>query len=1106
MLTAAKQWKILKKEEEKTGRKRWKTKGLLEQLKDMGGFGDDPDSEQAIIEELKRRDTRAPLEYPQASITECEVFFGQSSFFESRKRLFHSWLFQARRPNSWMEEKDLPSLFRFALRRPIMDERNFTAMMQDMNVKLETSTGDARQPYSRPEGRSRQLMFGIDVDMEKNHVSNRFKNLLPKGSSSDMDTARDEAMRVIEDDDDDLQEIVRRQLLTIHEHVQNGSVAIETAAWHYRDALNNQDISDEALIICLDVYGIPTDHIPTNERNARRSSTHRPDSSSVSDFRHYSYAETMASTTIEIANLIQLFRQGILHELEAVNLIKQSLNGLHLESNTISDMLDDFNIDVETAAKLMWEDAVDYDDDLEDDEEEEEESHQDQKNPLRQQLVPDPPAKEEERDDAENHNDDDLGAREEAEEEEEESHQDQKSRLRPQLVPDPPAKEEESGDAENAPQQPKEKNIGKPLMGPPVLPPAKLSTYSHVDEVESMVLPPGTPRPKHMSLARNIGNSDSQADKGFDRQPPSDRAPAGRREPSSDEGMTTGIWGLLMPTQEARKIAYTLKLPQETIDLQVRSISPRRISKRRASHAKTIVTFPKSKRKASMVLHKDAPPKSPKHTDHSDHSDFFAREGEDQETFVLSHFDHEHIRSKTKCLRCLPLPCECEDRSSPRLITEPECFKCLQQPCMCAPLSRLNQATEIAGPNNNPSSDALDAKLVDRTRPKPPKQPITMLTYLSRMLNDNDVLTSIKQLERTSKEDTAVVDAMVILGLIEQGVDAGEYLDTTGEEDQEAVRILEAMIQSSQALGDYAETLKGKSSRDNTSTTEADDCRDEVEEALDTDSSLLNSKPDYERLPTPPRNQVDSATNLQEAQSNIANGAMFQAINKPFPKHVSPYLPTPALDSTVPQPEPRSKSEDAVQPSRFESVTPPESSAADLSEQVSDYSIDAKNDPDDNFGAPLMRQPRPTPHNTVKSDFETRPPPPPRPRAKELPNIISSASLRAAKKKLGDSVPPSPPKLSLKKSPEILPHGETFEKALEHAKEEAFRQRKSFAFYLEERRAVRTRIKKEKGCANSKLSDHSFFQSSNGISGSSSTASISALNKLFDKYRGMSNI
>lgn len=78
-------------------------------------------------------------------------------------------------------------------------------------------------------------------------------------------------------------------------------------------------------------------------------------------------------------------------------------------------------------------------------------------------------------------------------------------------------------------------------------------------------------------------------------------------------------------------------------------------------------------------------------------------------------------------------------------------------------------------------------------------------------------------------------------------------------------------------------------------------------------------------------------------------------------------------------------------------------------------------------------------------------------------------------------------------------------KALEHAKEEAFKQRKSLAFYLEERRAVRTRIKKENDFANSKMSAHSFFQSSNGLSGPSGTGTTPTLNKLFDKYRGTSD-
>ena len=76
------------------------------------------------------------------------------------------------------------------------------------------------------------------------------------------------------------------------------------------------------------------------------------------------------------------------------------------------------------------------------------------------------------------------------------------------------------------------------------------------------------------------------------------------------------------------------------------------------------------------------------------------------------------------------------------------------------------------------------------------------------------------------------------------------------------------------------------------------------------------------------------------------------------------------------------------------------------------------------------------------------------------------------------------------------------QKALEHAKNEAFSQRKSLSFYLEERRAVRTRIQKENPFTNSKFSDNSFFQSSSGSSGMAATP---ALNKLFDKYRGTSN-
>ena len=63
---------------------------------------------------------------------------------------------------------------------------------------------------------------------------------------------------------------------------------------------------------------------------------------------------------------------------------------------------------------------------------------------------------------------------------------------------------------------------------------------------------------------------------------------------------------------------------------------------------------------------------------------------------------------------------------------------------------------------------------------------------------------------------------------------------------------------------------------------------------------------------------------------------------------------------------------------------------------------------------------------------------------------------------------------------------------------------KSLSFYLEQRRAVRSRISNELENADMKWPLSRYFHSSNGPS-SSSTSAISNLNKLFDKYRGMAN-
>ena len=1163
MLTGEEQWKILQKEERRMGRRKRKKKTLTKQLEEMGGFGQDPDREQAIIEELNRSDTRAPLQHSQASISECEVSIGESSFLESTTRLFRSWIFQAsRRQSKWIQEKDLPLFFRFALRRPLMDERSFQNILKTMNLQLYKSKGNARQPLTPPVGRSRKLLFGIDMDPKKDvHPSARLRNALPRGTADDGDRAREEATRIVQHDDEDMQELLRTQLSAVYEHVQNGSVPLEKATWHYRDAFDDQDMSDETLLLRLQQFGIPTDHISSNERNFPQGSTHCQTPST---------GETESITAL--SNYVGLYRSGALHENEAIHMVQHHLQGLKIDADNISDILTDLGKDEKTAALLIWEDACDDDDDASmssgtlsmlsssssSPSEEDGQADKDQKNLLRAVIVSDQHLNE-----GKDHNTTEAVSVDE------------------NKPPDHPSTEDiahQDDCMEKKSQQSEAMSIDQPFLSPTAFPSSKLSINSHAVEAGSRVLPPGTPRPNYASLVSTTKQSDSQADLERDREPPRDRAITNRGMTSSpDEGMTTGIWGLLMPTKEARKLAYKLKLPQQFINEQVRSISPRRVRREKASFAKTVVTCPKSKRKASISLHKGT---SPKFSKHGDHSDLFAREGEDQETFVLSHFDGDEIRPEGTCDRCLCFHCQCGFELSSCSTTE--CPGCFQQQCMCDTLSQVEKATRTASRKGNPPSNGPNITLVDRTLEKPPKQSITLLAFLARELDENDVLASIKQLERHLQTDKTIAYVKLILDRLQQCVHAGEKITTADIDAQEALRVLNIVVNSSHILTNHLLKLEALNKHD--PTVNVDGCHDDLQEAPDLDSSLLNSSPGYEHVHAPLSGHITSAAAFPEQQSNIANDAISQANNTSLAKCISPHLPTAAPDSRVPDLKPCSGTEDAPQSPRLQTATtpdpsttgdpsksenrsgssgggkssaaggrssqpefPPESpaksplsSTRNLSEQVSDHPIDVEGDTDHTPGAPLTEQPHSDSQRICNNDAEAPQPddnvspPPPRAKAKQVRDSTPPSSPRLSLKSSSKHMSPATPRLRSSRDREATSHpdssgpgfdslplwpppglpnkagiewtGMTPQHALDHAKEKAYSERKTLACYLEERRAVRTRIKKENDLANSKWSECRFFQNSNGLSGSSGTATTQALNKLFDKYRGRNKI
>ena len=1176
MLTGEEQWKILQELERRNGREKRREKTLAEQLVEMGGFGKDPDSEQAIMEELERDDTRAPLQCYQRSVSECEALFGKSSFWESRKRLFRSWIFQAKRSRSWIQEKDLPLFFRFALGRPIMNEWVFRSILKAMKLQLDESTGNARQPHTHPLGRGRQLLFGIDVNPAKDvHPSHKYRDVLSRGAAEDADGAREEARRIVQRDDKDMQELLRSQLWAVHEHVQDGSVPLETAAWHYRDAFNKPDMSDETLVLCLQQFGIPTDHISNNGRsspqgNARCQSPSTWESESVAEIRRY----------------VGLYRNGVLLKVEAVQMIQHRLVGLKMKSHDIGDSLTDLKKGEEMAALQIWEDACEDEDYVSSSssssssssEDEDEEPYEDHKNYLRATMVPDPHANDEKDENAA------VGLPVD------------------EIKPSGRITTEyaDNGDGFND----KESHKSEAIMGPPSMPSGKLSVHSHADRAGSSTLLPGTPRPA--SVLSVTETFESQGDAALDREPPGDRAQIGHRKTSfPDEGMTTGIWGLLMPTKEARNFAYELKLPQNVINDQVRSISPRKERRRRESHLDNVVLLPRSKRKASLVLHKGTASKFPKH---NDYSDIFAREGEDSETFVLSHFDRAKLPSVPVCDKCLCLPCECGYESA-----------------------QVDEATQAASCEGSLSSDGYVTTSIDRTRAEPPKKSVTVLAYLARVLDDNDVLASIKQLEQQPETFETFAYVKMARDHIQQGISAGEELVVASMEDREVVRILRDVIRSlhRSTLVNYSKRFRHEIKEEDNSVINDNDYRDEVQESPDPSLSLLNSSLDHEHAHAPPSDDISSAAASPETQSKVANNPLFQANSTPLAKYASPYLPTATPpDSSVLHLKSNSGIEDAAQPSRFQTATAPDSSTAgdssrsenlsrspggcknspagghssqtkfppespaestlsptaDLSEQVSDNPVGAVGDTDNTFRAPFTEQPHsnlqgkcssdgemplspplsPAAGNfddnvsplsskaTAKQSNDNIPPPSPRPPFKQLPNDVLSATSESGSRAM--SIPPPSPRPPFKQLPKDVPSatlglgsraksrerkatyrsdpsnpgsenpplrppqsglpgkdgyewmGMSSTQALDHAKKKAFSERKSLAFYLEERRAVRNRIQRENDLANSEWSDHSFFQTSNGLSGSSGTVNTQALNKLFDKYRGISNV
>ena len=1069
------QWNIVEAEWRRTGRG---PKGKILEQEDEVVRASCTEEEKA-----REKDLEIVSEQKIAEESEQEV----RTFWVSTIYLLHSWLARAADPNDWIELENLPMYIRYAIRRPLMPEREFVKGINLIGIQFRLPMGDVRQPRTVPIGPHRRLLYGLEASDGQCHVSFSLQDRLSRGSSPVNQEAyasiKAERERDNQSDEEEREQLLRSYLRSIYDAVRDGLVPLEKAPVQYRDALDLYDIDNDGLIACLQQFGVPVDQIPTNEQHAGQGSVALQERNDGATDKNISGSEKVKNDqTVEmiqdLQNYVELYRTMNFETEEVVLMIQNHLGSLRLHDDDITEILTDIFPDSRKAAVDMWEMACKS------------------RSPAQERDV----AESQARAGTSNASSLDRNSNETGycggtsvvhksfNEELTTSSQDEDRKIDESLI------------AGRAPASPG-------LMLPPPLPPKKDNRHRDRScEQKDSAVRPGTPVPDSPSAVTitSDGNPEMRIRADWDGAV-SDDEDDSELSSSPEKGFTSSLWGLFMSTRKARELAHRLKLPTDYVEKQYHSITPRRIFSKKARKSKNRVTF--HKRKASSDVHEGSRAKKIKSRDHYE---VFAHEGENQESFVLSHFKPEvTLRGNSK-----------------------------------------------DGMEYNCSSDD---KLVKGDRPaegKSPENSTSILPYLTRVMQDtrmflaeDSILAKIRNLEHRPMSGEALRTIASVLDHLREGVITGEITRPGGKEDEELIVILACLTASSA-------TLKSHASQDmwNFLLQEADESHSQKDPETSVDRTDLRSS------------MLNNATNLgsEPHPSSISTNSN-AAERRDLPScPQTPKLSTRLLSSPKPPPEqlpatPRLRAKDLPggksmnppsQPRQeapgFEDlpVWPPTTKTENPPDTLKDTAESCPNPLDDRFDSlpvsilshsfpagkdktsvspekKISSLPR---RNACKSEIEDRFDLMLRPTTYDLvhgfgtmtPVQSSRRQFRTAQELIEDpngGMNPEPAQRDayyarIRKLNSLPPEKANKRRAkipggiaLKFAQEDALQHGMSFRLFLAEQRHLRELVKRMRTNADLKLNDNRFFQSTNGSS--SSAATPSALSKQFDKYRGI---
>ena len=246
-------------------------------------------------------------------------------------------------PTSWVDPQRLPSMFRFALRRPLMPEAKLYSSLKD--VGIDPSLGFLDHSSNTADGSlqcSRDILKGIILGAEaRPHVSKRHKSL-PKGLSLLTSKSRDvDGPDQAEDEPTDQDEMIA-ELWSVYNAVESHEIRLEDAPTRYRDILSAVDCSNDELAEWLEDLEIPSDHIDHSSHRAQLSTG--PSSPGVA---------TNTMLLEEVAGLVRLHRSEEIQLEGFLSLLREMMPGSNFDEDLIMGYVRDSNFDAEEVADTL---------------------------------------------------------------------------------------------------------------------------------------------------------------------------------------------------------------------------------------------------------------------------------------------------------------------------------------------------------------------------------------------------------------------------------------------------------------------------------------------------------------------------------------------------------------------------------------------------------------------------------------------------------------------------------------------------------------------------------------------------------------------------------